>query len=96
MTFKAIHDELPGLMSEVFRFNHNDMYQLRSNDCKLYLKKANTDFMKESFSYWGASAFNDLSNNVVKMQWLSKCKSFKTLMIALVLWDNVENTGVAN
>ncbi len=33
MTFKAIQDELPGYMSEMFKFNHNDMYQLRSNDC---------------------------------------------------------------
>ena len=96
MTFKAIRDKQPGLMSEVFKFNHNDMYQLSSNDCKLYLKKPHTDFMKESFSCRGASAFNDPPNNVVKMQWLTKCKSFKTLMIALVLWDNVENTGVAN
>ena len=53
MTFKAIQDELPGYMSEMFTFNHNDMYQLRSNDCKLYLGKPNTDFMKKSFSYRG-------------------------------------------
>ena len=51
MTFKAIQDELPGYMSKMFKFNHNDMYQLRSNDCKLYLGKPNTDFMKKSFSY---------------------------------------------
>ena len=54
-------------MSEMFKFNHNDMYQLRSNDCKLYLAlgKPNTDFMKKSFSYRGASPWNDLPNNVV-------------------------------
>ena len=53
MTFKAIQDKLPGCMSEMFNFNHNDIYQLRSNDRKfyLYVGKPKTDFMKNSFSY---------------------------------------------
>ena len=34
-------------------------------NCKLHLGKPNTDFMKKSFSYRGASAWNDLPNNVV-------------------------------
>ena len=65
MTFKAIQDKLPGYMSGMFKFNHNDIYQLRSNDRKLYLGKPKTDFMKNSFSYRGAFAWNDLPNNVV-------------------------------
>jgi hypothetical protein len=36
MTFKAIQNKLPGYMSEMFKFNHNDTYQLRSNDSKLH------------------------------------------------------------
>ena len=80
MTFKAIQDELPGYMSEMFTFNHNDMYQLRSNDCKLYLRKPNTDFMKKSFSYRGASAWNNLPNNVVNCYNELSIRSFKTLI----------------
>ena len=38
MIFKAIHDKLPGYMPEMFlKFNHIDIYQLRSNYRKLYL-----------------------------------------------------------
>ena len=62
MTFKAIQDELPGCMSEMFKFNHNDMHQLRaicSNDCKLYLGKPNAHFMKKYFTYQAVSAWND-------------------------------------
>ena len=67
-------------MSEMFKFNHNDVYQLRSNDCKLHLGKPNTDFMKKSFSYRGASAWNDLPNNVVNGYNELSIRSFKTLI----------------
>ena len=80
MTFKAIQEELPGYMSEMFEFNHNDMYQLRRNDCKLYLGKPSTDFMKKSFSYRGASAWNDLPNNDVNGYNELSIRSFKTLI----------------
>jgi hypothetical protein len=29
MTFQAIQDELPEYMSEMFKFNHNDMYHVK-------------------------------------------------------------------
>jgi hypothetical protein len=29
MTFKAIQDELPEYMSEMFKFKHNDMYHVK-------------------------------------------------------------------
>ena len=80
MRFKAIQEELPGYMSEMFEFNHNDMYQLRRNDCKLYLGKPSTDFMKKSFSYRGASAWNDLPNNDVNGYNELSIRSFKTLI----------------
>ena len=40
------------------------MYPLRSNNCKLYLEKPKTDFMKKSFSYRGAASWNNLPNDV--------------------------------
>ena len=79
MTFKAMQDKLPGYMSEMFlRFNHNDIYQLRSNDRNLYLGKPKTDFMKNSFSYRRAFARNDLPNNVFNGYNELSTRSFKT------------------
>ena len=37
--------------TNIFKICLNDMYPLRSNNCKLYLEKPKTDFMKKSFSY---------------------------------------------
>ena len=65
MTFKAIHDDLPGYISEMFKFNHNDMYQLRSNDCELYFGKPNAGFTKKKFISGGGGAWKYLPNNVV-------------------------------
>ena len=67
-------------MSEMFKINHNDIYQLRSNDRKLYLGKPKTDFMKNSFSFRGAFAWNDLPNNVVNGYNELSTRSFKTLI----------------
>ena len=39
MTFKTIQDELPGYMSQLLKFNHNDMCYLSSNDSKMKLLK---------------------------------------------------------
>jgi hypothetical protein len=37
------------------------MYPLRSNNCKLYLEKPKTDFMKKSFSYRGSGVASSIS-----------------------------------
>ena len=84
-------------MSEMFKINHNDIYQLRSNDRKLYLGKPKTDFMKNSFSFRGAFAWNDLPNNVVNGYNELSTRSFKTLinnhfdapgeMLTALLWQ---------
>ena len=41
MTFKlkALRGETPNYLSDLFVASHNDTYQLRSNDRKLYLNK---------------------------------------------------------
>ena len=36
MTFKALRDDTPRYLSDLFVPSHNDMYQLRSNDRKLH------------------------------------------------------------
>ncbi len=82
MTFKAIQDELPGYMSEMLKFNHNNIYQLRSNDCKLYLGKPNTDFMKNLFHVGGlvhGMICQAMLSNVNGCNKLST-RSFKTLI----------------
>ena len=56
------------------------MIMLRSNDRKLYLAKPKTSFMKNSFSYRGAFAWNDLPNNVVNGYNELSTRSFKTLI----------------
>jgi hypothetical protein len=81
MTFKAIQNKLPGYMSEMFKFNHNDTYQLRSNDSKLHLGKPKTNFMKKSFSYRGASAWNDLPESVVNGSNQLSTRSFNRILI---------------
>jgi hypothetical protein len=65
MTFKALRGEMPDYLSDLFVAGHNDTYQLRSNDRKLYLNKPNTNLMKNSFSYRGAVSWNSLPAEIV-------------------------------
>ena len=39
MIFKALRGETPDYLLDLFVPSHNDVYQLRSNDRKLYMKK---------------------------------------------------------
>jgi hypothetical protein len=64
MTFKALQGQLPECMTNIFKICLNDMYPLRSNNCKLYSEKRKTDFLKKSFSYRGAASWNNLPNDV--------------------------------
>jgi hypothetical protein len=65
MLFKALRGETPNYLSDLFVASHNNTYQLRSNDRKLYLNKPNTNFMKNSFSYRGAVSWNSLPAEIV-------------------------------
>jgi hypothetical protein len=51
-------------MTNILKICLNDEYPLRSNNCKLYLEKPKTDFMKKSFSYLGAASWINLPNDV--------------------------------
>ena len=65
MTFTALKRQLPEYISDMFTVTNNATYSLRSNDRKLYSNKPNTDFMKKSFSYRAAFAWNNLPCDVV-------------------------------
>ena len=59
------------------------MYGLRSNNRKLHLPKHKTNFLKKSFSYRGALAWNKLPHEIVdKHEFLSK-DLFKRLVQTL-------------
>ena len=55
--FKAIKAALPASLCENFSLKYNDKHHLRTNNCKLYLRKPKTNFMKKSISYRGASTW---------------------------------------
>ena len=59
MTFKALRDDTPRYLSDLFVPSHNDTYQLRTNDRKLHTEK--------SFSYRGAVSWNSLPSEIVAM-----------------------------
>ena len=83
MTFMALREMTPKYLTELFSTCQNDTYGLRSNNRKLHLPKPKTNFLKKSFSYRGALAWNKLSDKVVeKYQFLSK-DSFKRLIQTL-------------
>jgi hypothetical protein len=67
-------------LSDLFVASHNDTYQLRSNDRKLFLNKPNTTFMKNSFSYRGAVSWNSLPAEIVDVYDQLSLYSFKTLI----------------
>jgi hypothetical protein len=65
MMFKSLSRQLPEHISDMFTITNNATCRLRSNDRKLHLNKPNTDFMKKSFSYRAAFAWNNLPCDVV-------------------------------
>ena len=65
MTFKAIRCIAPEYVSNMFSHHQNNNYEMRSNMRKLVLGKPKTNFMKTSFSYRGACAWNNLPIDIV-------------------------------
>ena len=58
MMFKILKNMAPNYLTTMFRKCDNSNYSLRSNNLKLSLPKPKTDFLKRSFSYRGAIAWN--------------------------------------
>ena len=80
MTFKALQGQLRECMTNIFKICLNGMYPLRSNNCKLYLEKRKTDFLKKSFSYRGDASWNNLPNDVTNNYKELSIINFKTLI----------------
>jgi hypothetical protein len=54
---------LPNYISQLFHTCENSDYDLRSNNLKLPQRKPKTNFLKNSFSYRGAAAWNNIPIN---------------------------------
>jgi hypothetical protein len=84
MTFKAIRCIAPEYVSNMFSHHQNNNYEMRSNMRKLVLGKPKTNFMKRSFSYRGACAWNNLPIDIV-----NGYEQLSTLIHFKILIDNV-------
>ena len=78
----SLREMTPKHVTELFSTCQNDMYGLRSNNRKLHLPNPKTNFLKKSFSYRGALAWNKLPHEVVdKYRFLSRdLYAFKRLI----------------
>lgn len=65
MTLKALQGLLPEYISEMFSVRNSNGHNLRNNNYKLHIDKPKTDFMKKSFSYRAASAWNNLPFDIL-------------------------------
>ena len=83
MTFKALRNMTPKYISDLFHICQKDNYGLRSNDRKLSLPKPKTNFLKKSFSYRGAQAWNSLPEEIVDDFENLSVPTFKRLLRAL-------------
>ena len=66
MMFKILKNVAPNYLTTMFRKCDNSNYSLRSNNLKLSLPKPKTDFLKRSFSYRGAIAWNSLPSEFLR------------------------------
>jgi hypothetical protein len=81
MTFKALECRLPEFMINIFKICLNDMFPLRSNNCKLYLEKPKTDFVKKSYVLISRCCIkNNLPNDVANNYKELSISNFKTLI----------------
>jgi hypothetical protein len=65
------------------------MHPSRSNNCKLYLEKPKTDFLKKSFSYRGVASWNSLPNDVTNNYKELSISNFKTLTTISPMWRGI-------
>ena len=86
MTFKAIKGIAPDYLMPTINLNENDNYQLRSNNRNIYLPKPKTNFRKNSFSYRGATSWNNLPNHIIDQavrEGISVIKCHKTYVLII-------------
>ena len=63
-TFASHIQRLPNYLTDLFTKCENDNNNLRSNISKLSQLKPKTNFLKSSFSYRAAKAWNELPNKI--------------------------------
>ena len=56
------NEKVPSSISNMFKIQSNDRYNLRSNNNIYDFGKPKTNYMKKSFSYSAASLWNGVSN----------------------------------
>ena len=79
--FKILKNMAPNYLTTMFRKCDNSNYSLRSNNLKLSLPKPKTDFLKRSFSYRGAIAWNSLPSEFLhKVDKSQSYLSFRNLL----------------
>ena len=66
MMFKILKNMVPNYLAKMFRKCDNSNHSLRSNYLKLSLPKPKTDFLKRSFSYRVAIAWNSLPSEFLR------------------------------
>ena len=73
--FKIFNNDCPTYLRERFhRTSEIHDYNLRGSNYDLQLPLPKTNFLKCSFSYWGAMAWNQLSNETREMGDLTSFK----------------------
>ena len=78
MTFKALTGRSPNYLTELFTTCENDNFHLRSTNTKFSLLKPKTNFLKRSFSYRAAKAWNELPCEITD--------SFRNLSVLSLKW----------
>ena len=76
MMFKILKNMAPNDLTIMFRKCNNSNYSLRSKNFKLSLPKPITDFLKRSFFYRGAVAWNSLPSELLRVHGRS-CRAYQ-------------------
>ena len=67
MKSKALKGMTPNYIQQLFNSCNNRDYQLWGNNLKLYLPKWRINFLKNIFSYRGASSWNRIPTNTSRL-----------------------------
>ena len=71
MMYKVRNSSAPSCLTALFKtVAETNSYNLRGSSTKVYLPRPNTEFMKKSFSYDGATTWNKLSIGLHKATYL--------------------------
>ena len=73
MMFKTINELTPSYLHDFFK-SRSTGYNLRNSEHTLYVPKPRTNYGKRSFSYSGATLWNELSQSVLAVHSLSQFK----------------------